>query len=95
MTHRTVPDATTAAATERAKAGAPPLGRRRPLPASTRTWLTSAEVAVLLHVSPKTINRWANEGRLDCLKTLGGHHRYDPAYIAELAEGHTFRPDSP
>jgi excisionase family DNA binding protein len=44
-------------------------------------------VADLLHVSPKTVSRWAKEGRLPFLKTLGGHRRYPEAEIRDLAEG--------
>jgi excisionase family DNA binding protein len=39
-------------------------------------YLTPGQVARLLHVSPKTVNRWAHEGRLACLVTLGGHRRF-------------------
>ena len=49
--------------------------------------LHTAEVADLLHVSPKTVSRWAKEGRLPFLKTLGGHRRYPEAEIRDLAEG--------
>jgi excisionase family DNA binding protein len=49
--------------------------------------LHTAEVADLLHVSPKTVSRWAKEGKLPFLKTLGGHRRYPEAEIRELAEG--------
>jgi excisionase family DNA binding protein len=42
-------------------------------------------VADILHVSPKTVSRWAKEGRLPFLKTLGGHRRYPEAEIRELA----------
>ena len=38
------------------------------------------------HVSPKTVSRWAKEGKLPFLKTLGGHRRYPEAEIRELAE---------
>ena len=41
-----------------------------------RDFLTPGEVARILHVSPKTINRWANEGRIPCVLTLGGHRRF-------------------
>ena len=44
-------------------------------------------MADILHVSPKTVSRWAKEGKLPFLKTLGGHHRYPEAEIRELAEG--------
>jgi excisionase family DNA binding protein len=48
-------------------------------------FLLTAEVADILHVSPKTVSRWAKQGRLPFLKTLGGHHRYPEAEIRELA----------
>jgi excisionase family DNA binding protein len=41
-----------------------------------KEFLTPGEVARLLHVSPKTVNRWAHEGRLPCIVTLGGHRRF-------------------
>ena len=50
------------------------------------SYLHTAEVADLLHVSPKTVSRWAKEGKLPFLKTLGGH-RYPEAEIRQLAEG--------
>jgi len=47
--------------------------------------LRTAEVADILHVSPKTVSRWAKEGKLPFLKTLGGHRRYPETEIRELA----------
>ena len=41
-----------------------------------REYLTPSQVAEVLHVSPKTVSRWANEGFLPCLVTLGGHRRF-------------------
>jgi excisionase family DNA binding protein len=49
------------------------------------SYLRAAEVADLLHVSPKTVSRWAKEGKLPFLKTLGGHRRYPAAEIRQLA----------
>jgi excisionase family DNA binding protein len=49
------------------------------------TYLRTSEVAELLHVSPKTVSRWAKEGKLPFLKTLGGHRRYPEAEIRQLA----------
>ena len=49
------------------------------------SYLRTAEVADLLHVSPKTVSRWAKEGRLPFLKTLGGHRRYPEDEIRALA----------
>jgi len=51
------------------------------------SYLRTAEVADLLHVSPKTVSRWAKEGKLPFLKTLGGHRRYPEAEIRDLATG--------
>jgi excisionase family DNA binding protein len=56
--------------------------RRMP---TTATFLRSAEVAAILQVSPKTISRWAQQGRLPCQRTLGGHRRYPEPAIRELA----------
>ncbi|HEX3542638.1 MAG TPA: helix-turn-helix domain-containing protein [Acidimicrobiales bacterium] len=43
---------------------------------SGESYVTPGEAARTLHVSPKTINRWANEGRIPCIVTLGGHRRF-------------------
>ena len=50
------------------------------------SYLHTVEVADLLHVSPKTVSRWAKEGRLPFRKTLGGHRRYPEAELRQLAE---------
>jgi excisionase family DNA binding protein len=50
------------------------------------SYLRTAQVADILFVSPKTVSRWAKEGKLPFLKTLGGHRRYPEAEIRELAE---------
>jgi len=49
-------------------------------------YLRAAEVADILYVSPKTVSRWAKEGKLPFMKTLGGHRRYPAAKIRALAE---------
>jgi excisionase family DNA binding protein len=49
-------------------------------------YLTTSQVAGILHVSPKTVSRWAKEGRLPHQKTLGGHRRYPERQVRELAE---------
>jgi excisionase family DNA binding protein len=55
-------------------------------------WLRAAEVAARLHVSPRTVARWAHQGRLPYRRTLGGHRRYDPDQIDQLVRAHTYRP---
>ncbi len=49
-------------------------------------YLLAAQVGRLLHVSPKTVSRWAKEGKLPYVRTLGGHRRFPGAPIKELAE---------
>jgi excisionase family DNA binding protein len=49
-------------------------------------------VADILHVSPKTVARWAKNGKLPFLKTLGGHRRYPAAEIRQLADELQVRP---
>lgn len=49
-------------------------------------YLRAAQVARLLHVSPKTVARWAMEGKLRSVRTLGGHRRFSALQIRELAE---------
>jgi excisionase family DNA binding protein len=46
--------------------------------------LTRAQVAALLSVSPSTVTRWADEGRLTCVRTLGGHRRYQKRDIIQI-----------
>jgi len=50
------------------------------------SYLRATEVADILYVSPKTVSRWAKEGKLPFMKTLGGHRRYPAVKIRELAE---------
>jgi len=48
-------------------------------------YITSGEVARILRVSPKTVARWAKEGKFPHLVTLGGHRRFPPGPIHDLA----------
>jgi excisionase family DNA binding protein len=62
-------------------------GRESALPQPTEPrYLRTAQVAELLQVSPKTVSRWAQEGRLPFFRTLGGHRRYPDAEIRALLE---------
>ena len=54
--------------------------------ANRAEYLRTTQVAELLQVSPKTVSRWAQEGRLPYLRTLRGHRRYPDAEIRALLE---------
>jgi len=43
--------------------------------------LTPAEVAAVFRVDPKTVTRWSKQGRIKCIRTLGGHRRYRRAEV--------------
>ncbi len=62
------------------------MGMATPEPAGPNgVYIKTAEVARILRVSPKTVSRWAREGRLPHLVTLGGHRRFPEGEIRELA----------
>jgi excisionase family DNA binding protein len=46
--------------------------------------LTPAEVASLFRVDPKTVTRWAKAGKLNSIRTLGGHRRYREVEVRAL-----------
>ena len=61
-----------------------PGGRRAP---EAEPLLTPAEVATMFRVDPKTVTRWAKQGKLTWIKTLGGHRRYREAEVRALLAG--------
>jgi excisionase family DNA binding protein len=54
-------------------------------------YLTPGQVARMLHVSPKTVDRWADQGRIGCIVTLGGHRRFARGDVEEVVEAMTSR----
>ena len=48
--------------------------------------LTRSEVAEIFQVSPSTVTRWAEAGKLPTVKTLGGHRRYEANTVLKLVE---------
>lgn len=56
-------------------------------PVGRRDYLRVAEVAELFHVSTKTVVRWATEGKLPHVLTLGGHRRFPRADIERVVMG--------
>lgn len=51
--------------------------------------LTPGEVARMFGVDPKTVTRWAAAGKLEALRTLGGHRRYRASEVNRLLEQRT------
>jgi excisionase family DNA binding protein len=60
------------------------------------SYVRTAEVAAVLHLSPKTVARWAKEGKLPFMRTLGGYRRSPQAQIRDLLDssGRNQRPES-
>lgn len=46
--------------------------------------LTPGEVAAMFRVTPKTVTRWAEAGKLPVVRTLGGHRRFPAAAVREV-----------
>ncbi len=56
-------------------------------PEQTDDLLTPAEVAAILYVDPKTVTRWARAGKLDAIRTPGGHRRYLRTDVLAIMSG--------
>ena len=54
-------------------------------------WLTLGEASRILGVDPDTLRRWADHGKIDVLKTPGGHRRF----LRSSIEGMLPRPRQP
>ena len=52
---------------------------------SNGVYIRTAEAAKMLRVSPKTVSRWAKQGKLPHVVTLGGHRRVPAEAIQRLA----------
>lgn len=47
-----------------------------PSQASERSWLALGEASRILGVDPDTLRRWADAGKIEVLRTPGGHRRF-------------------
>ena len=61
----------------------------KPPPPEAQELLTPAEVARLFAVEPKTVTRWARDGKLSSVRTLGGHRRFPADQIRRIREQST------
>jgi excisionase family DNA binding protein len=54
--------------------------------------LTPAQVAERYKCDVKTVGRWAKEGKLDSIRTPGGHRRYYERQVEALMRGEKWEP---
>ena len=57
------------------------------VPTAPNDLLTPAEVAALLYVDPKTVSRWAMAGKIQSIRTPGGHRRFLRSEILAMIAG--------
>ena len=71
---------------ERSSSAATPQAARSAVATTKPTgYLRVGEAAAILKVCPKTVGRWATDGKLPFQLTLGGHRRYPEQVIRDLA----------
>jgi excisionase family DNA binding protein len=58
-----------------------------PRPPQRDRLLTPGEVASLFRVDPKTVTRWASAGRINSIRTPGGHRRFRESEVRALLRG--------
>ena len=49
--------------------------------------MTPGEVSALFRVGPATVSRWAKTGKLESIRTPGGHRRFKEAQVLALLDG--------
>ncbi len=54
----------------------------------TSPYLSSVDVARILDVNVATVKRWTEAGKLDCVKTAGGHRKFLMRHLAAFAIDH-------
>jgi excisionase family DNA binding protein len=57
--------------------------------------LRPRQVAALLGVDTKTVTRWARSGKLEALRTLGGHRRFRASVVLALRTPEGQKPPAP
>jgi excisionase family DNA binding protein len=60
--------------------------RQDNIPADERL-MTPAEGAAAFRVDSKTVSRWAKAGKIDFIRTVGGHRRFREAEVRALLNG--------
>lgn len=55
-------------------------------------WMSIHEASFLMGVSPATLRRWSDAGRIQTFTTPGGHRRFSRSAVARLLPAETERP---
>lgn len=63
-----------------------------PMTEDRTEWMTPGEVAAILRVDPKTVGRWAKQGKITYFRTPGGHRRFLRKQIMEMIKDATQEP---
>ena len=53
---------------------------------ASQEYVSIGRAGRMLHVSPRTIARWADQGKLPCVVTFGGHRRFRVGDLERAAE---------
>lgn len=53
-------------------------------------FLSTDDVAKVLHVGKSTIKRWTDEGKLKCFRTPGGHRKFKATNVEEFIKTYHF-----
>lgn len=56
--------------------------------ANSTSLISSVDVAKILGVNVATVKRWTDSGKLDCVKTAGGHRKFLLRHLAAFAMEH-------
>ncbi|MEW5796193.1 MAG: excisionase family DNA-binding protein [Candidatus Zixiibacteriota bacterium] len=76
----------------------PSINRRSPIAEARSDLLSTGEAAALCRVTSDTVLKWIRSGKIEALRTPGGHHRVPRSALAPVLEGRPVTlptPDSP
>jgi excisionase family DNA binding protein len=57
---------------------------RRSTMSRRKQFLSTADIARLMSIDVSTVKRWADSGKLQCYKTVGGHRRFRSDQVQAL-----------
>jgi excisionase family DNA binding protein len=49
--------------------------------------MSAGDVALLMSVTPRAVNGWADDGKIESVRTPGGHRRIPAEVVRKLLEG--------